>query len=232
MQRILVLNPKGGSGKTTIATNLASYFAISGDRPVLQDNDPQASSSRWLKKRKPDQPFIHGIAAFERNSRMTRAWQMRIPADAAHVIVDTPAAVPAQEMPDMTKNADAIIVPVLPSDIDIHACSKCIADLLLIAKVRRDEYRIGVVANRVKRNTMIYQSLMRFLETLRIPVIATLRDSQNYVRAAEQGVGVHEMKRHLVEQDLEDWQPMLAWLKAKEGAALPIEGIIPLPVPA
>jgi chromosome partitioning protein len=232
MQRILVLNPKGGSGKTTIATNLASYFAISGDRPLLQDNDPQGSSSRWLKKRKPDQAFIQGVAAFERNSRMTRAWQMRIPADAAHVIIDTPAAVPAQEMPDMTKNADAIIVPVLPSDIDIHACSKCIADLLLIAKVRRDEYRIGVVANRVKRNTVIYQSLMRFLATLRIPVIATLRDSQNYVRAAEQGVGIHEMKRYVVEQDLEDWQPMLAWLKAKEGAAQPVEGMNPLPVPA
>ena len=105
-------------------------------------------------------------------------------------------------MPDMTKNADAIIVPVLPSDIDIHACSKCIADLLLIAKVRRDENRIGVVANRVRRNTVIYQSLMRFLETLRIPVIATLRDSQNYVRAAEQGWALHEMKRYVVEQDL------------------------------
>jgi len=79
MQRILVLNPKGGSGKTTIATNLASYFASQGDRPLLQDNDPQASSSRWLKKRKPDQPFIHGVAAFERNARMTRAWQMGMP---------------------------------------------------------------------------------------------------------------------------------------------------------
>ena len=229
MQRILVLNPKGGSGKTTIATNLASYFASQGDRPVLQDNDPQASSSRWLKKRKPEQAFINGIAGFERNSRMTRAWQMRIPADAAHVVVDTPAAVPAQDMPDMTKDADAIIVPVLPSDIDIHACSKCIADLLLIAKVRRDENRIGVVANRVKRNTLIYQSLMRFLETLRIPVIATLRDSQNYVRAAEQGVGLYEMKRQVVEQDLADWQPMLAWLKAKEGVWRPAAGINPLP---
>ena len=229
MQRILVLNPKGGSGKTTIATNLASYFASQGDRPVLQDNDPQASSSRWLKKRKPEQAFINGIAGFERNSRMTRAWQMRIPADAAHVVVDTPAAVPAQDMPDMTKDADAIIVPVLPSDIDIHSCSKCIADLLLIAKVRRDENRIGVVANRVKRNTLIYQSLMRFLETLRIPVIATLRDSQNYVRAAEQGVGLYEMKRQVVEQDLADWQPMLAWLKAKEGVWRPAAGINPLP---
>src|ERR1700691_337673 len=229
MQRILVLNPKGGSGKTTIATNLASYFASQGDHPLLSDEDPQGSSSRSLKKRKPEQAFIHGIATFERNTRMTRAWQMRVPADAAHVVVDTPAAVPSQDMPEMTRSADAIIVPVLPSDIDIHACSRCIADLLLIAKVRRDENRIGVIANRVRRNTVIYQSLMRFLETLRIPVIATLRDSQNYVRAAEQGLGLYEMKRYAVEQDIADWQPMLAGLKAKEGAWRPSEGINPLP---
>jgi chromosome partitioning protein len=227
MQRILVLNPKGGSGKTTVATNLASYFASQGDHPLLSDNDPQGSSTRWLKKRKPEQPFIHGIAAFERNNRVTRAFQLRIPDDAAHVVIDTPAAVMAQDMPDMTKNADAIIVPVLPSDIDIHACSKCIADLLLIAKVRRDENRIGVIANRVKRNTLIYQSLMRFLATLRIPVIATLRDSQNYVRAAELGVGLHEMKKHLVMQDLEDWEPLLAWLRSKETGWRPNTEISP-----
>jgi len=228
MQRILILNPKGGSGKTTVATNLASYFASQGDHPLLTDNDPQGSSTRWLKKRQPEQPFIHGIAAFERNSRMTRSFQLRIPPDAAHVVVDTPAAVMAQDMPDMCKNADAIIVPVLPSDIDIHTCSKCIADLLLIAKVRRDENRIGVIANRVKRNTVVYQSLMRFLDTLRIPVVATLRDSQNYVRAVELGVGIHEMKRHLVAQDVEDWEPLLAWLKAKETNWRPSAGINPL----
>ena len=221
MQRILVLNPKGGSGKTTVATNLASYFASLGDRPLLSDNDPQGSSTRWLKKRKPEQAFIHGIAAFERNSRMTRAFQMRTPADAAHTVVDTPAAILAQDMPEMTRAADAIIVPVLPSDIDIHAFSKCIADLLLIAKVRRDENRIGVVANRVRRNTIVFQSLMRFLETLRIPVIATLRDSQNYVRAAELGLGLHEMKKYQVEQDLADWEPLLAWLRAKEASDPP-----------
>jgi chromosome partitioning protein len=124
-------------------------------------------------------------------------------------------------MPELTRGADAIIVPVLPSDIDIHAFSKCIADLLLIAKVRRDENRIGVVANRVKRNTLVFQSLMRFLETLRIPVIATLRDSQNYLRAAEQGVGLHEMKKTLVEQDLRDWEPLLGWLRAKEASDPP-----------
>jgi chromosome partitioning protein len=195
---------------------------------MLSDNDPQGSSSRWLKKRKPEQAFIHGVAAFERNARMTRAWQMRVPSDVGHVIVDTPAAMPAQDMPDMTKHADVIIVPVLPSDIDIHACSKCIADLLLIAKIRRDEYRIGVVANRVKRNTLIYQSLMRFLQTLRIPIIATLRDSQNYVRAAELGVGLHEMKIQLVAQDLDDWRPMIDWLKAKEAMQQPRAGLSPL----
>jgi chromosome partitioning protein len=144
--------------------------------------------------------------------------------------VDTPAAVLGQDMPEMTRSADAIVIPVLPSDIDIHAFSKCIADLLLIAKVRRDENRIGVVANRVKRNTLIYQSLLRFLDSLRIPVIATLRDSQNYVRAAEQGVGLHEMKRNLVEQDLKDWEPLLAWLSAKETPT--VQPVSPLPNPA
>jgi chromosome partitioning protein len=220
MQRILVLNPKGGSGKTTIATNLASYFASIGDRPMLVDNDPQGSTTRWISKRTSEQRLIHGVAAYERNARVTRSFQLRIPPDAQHVIVDTPAAVPGQDLPELTRNADAIIVPVLPSDIDIHACSKCIADLLLIAKVRRDEHRIGVVANRVKRNTVIYASLMRFLESLKIPVLATLRDSQNYIRAAQLGVGLFEMKRQLVEADLEEWQPLLSWLRAIEKAKL------------
>src|SRR3981189_2303333 len=121
MQRILVLNPKGGSGKTTVATNLASYFASIGDRPLLTDNDAQGSSPRWLKKRKPEQAFIHGVAAFERNSRMTRVWQMRMPPDARHVVVDTPAAILGQDMPELTRGADAHIVPGLPPALDIPA---------------------------------------------------------------------------------------------------------------
>ena len=216
MQRILILNPKGGSGKSTIAINLAAYFATQGDRPVIFDNDPQGSSARWVKKRKAEQPYINCVAAFERNMRVTRAWQTRLPQDAQHVIIDTCAAIPPQELPELTRGADAIIVPVLPSDIDIHACSQCISNLFLIAKVRRSENRIGVVANRVKRNTVMYQSLMRFLDTLKIPVVTTLRDSQNYIRSAEQGLGIHEMKPGLVADDLEQWSPVLDWLKAKE----------------
>lgn len=221
MNRIVVLNPKGGSGKTTIATNLASYFASQQQKPVLMDFDPQGSSLRWVRKRPQSQPPIHIIAAFERDPRMTRSFQLRVPVGTTHVVVDTPAAVEPRQLPELTRNAHKIVVPVLPSDIDIHACSRCIRDLLLVAKIRREHNRIGVVANRIRRNTVTYQSLIRFLQTLGIPIVATLRDSQNYLRAAEQGIGVHEMKSYIVREDIEEWRPLVEWLQP--AAAAPTE---------
>lgn len=220
MQRIVVLNPKGGSGKTTIAINLASYYAVHGLRPVLMDFDPQGSTMRWLKKRSLQQPAIHGIAAYERNSRTTRSFQLRAPGDAQRVVMDTAAAISSHEMPGLVRGADAILVPVLPSDIDIHACSKCIADLLLVAKVKRAENRIAVIANRVRKHTLIYQSLMRFLATLQIPIVATFRDSQNYIRGAELGLGIHEMKPYLVREDTDQWDPLVKWLETRGVARL------------
>ena len=211
MQRIVVLNPKGCSVKTTIAINLASHFAMQGERPVLMDYDPQGSSARWAGKRDKTQARIHLIKAFERDPRITRTFQLRIPDGTGRVIVDTPAAVEAQEMPELTRSADKILVPVLPSDIDIHACSRCIRDLLLVAKVRREDDRIGVIANRIRRNTLGYQTLIRFLQSLGIPVVATIRDSQNYVRAAELGLGVHEMKSYIAREDVENWVPLIEW---------------------
>jgi len=228
-RKIVVLNPKGGSGKTTVAINLAAYYAGQGHNPVLMDYDPQGSSTRWLKKRLQDQPAIHGIAAFEKNPRVTRSFLLRIPQGAERVIVDTPAAVPGHDMPELVKGAHAILVPVLPSDIDIHACSRCISDLLLVAKVRRNEGRIGVVANRVRRNTVVFNTLMRFLATLQIPVITTLRDSQNYVRAAELGYGIHEMKPYLVREDTDTWQPLIEWLETRPALA---DAATPAPAPA
>ena len=212
MQRIVVLNPKGGSGKTTIATNLASYLASRGERPVLMDFDPQGSSVRWVRKRQPSQPQVQAIAAYERDNRTTRAFQLRIPEHTTHVVVDTPAAIEPRQLPEMTRDAHKILVPVLPSDIDIHTCSRCIGDLLLVAKIRREDNRIGVIANRVRRNTLMYQSLIRFLHTLGIPIVAIFRDSQNYVRAAEAGIGVHEMKSYLARPDVEQWAPLVSWL--------------------
>lgn len=216
MQKIVILNPKGGSGKTTIATNLASYFAVEGLRPTLMDMDAQGSSTHWLSKRVKDQPLIHGIAAFERNTGMTRSFATRLPLDTQRLVVDTPAAVEAQKLPDVTRNATAVLVPVLPSDIDIHAAAKCISNLLLIAKFQREDQRIAVIANRVKKQTLIYKSLMKFLDNLQIPVIATLRDSQAYIRSAETGYGIFEMKPNLVREDLEQWLPLVGWLAQRK----------------
>jgi chromosome partitioning protein len=213
MKRIVVLNPKGGSGKTTLAINLASYYASCQQKPVLMDFDPQGSTVRWVKKRQQAQAPIQVIAAFENDARTTRAFQMRVPPGTTHVIVDTPAALDSPRMPDITRDAHKIIVPVLPSDIDIHACSRCIRDLLLVAKIRREDDRLGVVANRIRRNTLTYQSLIRFLQTLGIPIITTIRDSQNYVRAAELGIGVHEMKSYIAREDVEQWAPLIDWLE-------------------
>jgi chromosome partitioning protein len=221
MRRIVIINPKGGCGKTTIAVNLAGYFAARGDAPVLMDYDPQGSAMRWFRKRSLGSFTMHGVAAYERDLRTTRTFRLRIPPMASHIVVDTPAALDGQSLPELTRDADKIIVPVLPSDIDVHACTRIIADLLLVAKIRRAENRIGVVANRVKRNTLMYRSLQRFLATLNVPVVATLRDSQNYVRSAELGEGIHEMKRHLVADDLAQWQSLLQWLDA---GATPAQG--------
>jgi len=212
MQRIVVLNPKGGSGKTTIAVNLAAYYASRGEQPTLVDYDPQASSARWARRRQPTAPPIHLIAAFERDLRTTRSFQMRIPEHTRHVIVDTPAAIDSNDMKQLVQAADKIVVPVMPSEIDSHACSRCVATLLLVAKVKRDENRLGIVCNRVKRNTKGYESLVRFLSTLEIPIITTFRDSQNYTRTAEQSVGLHEMKPYQVADDMAAWEQLVEWL--------------------
>jgi chromosome partitioning protein len=227
MQRILVLNPKGGSGKTTVAINLASHFALRGERPVLMDYDRQGSAGHWIRKRKTDRPHIGLISAYETSLRTTRAFQLRVPENTGRVVIDTPAAIAAQDMPELTRTADKILVPVLPSDIDIHACSRCVQNLLLIAKVQREDNRLGIIANRVRCNTVIYQSLTRFLASLGIPIVATLRDSQNYVRAAELGLGLEEMKPYQVTEDLPQWQPLLEWLDQPRIAPAPAVTAIP-----
>jgi chromosome partitioning protein len=219
-QRIVVLNTKGGSGKTTLATNLAAYYAAAGRRVALMDLDPQGSSMRWLKLRPPEAPPIHGIAGYEKRLNVTRSFALRSPPGTELVIVDTPAALSVAQMPETVRDASVIIVPVLPSDIDIHAASRCIADLLLVARVHRSERRLVIVANRARRYTKAFQSLMRFLQSLRIPVAAVLRDSQAYIRSAETGLGLHEMKGALLQEDLDSWKPLVEWLERRSGSLL------------
>jgi chromosome partitioning protein len=222
-QKIVVFNPKGGSGKSTIATNLAAYYAWRGRRVALMDLDPQGSSIRWLKVRPAEAPQIHPIAAYERHTGVTRSFALRVPAGTEKLVVDTPAAVSPMQMPEIVRDASAIVVPVLPSDIDIHAASRCIADLLLVAKVHRSERRLVIVANRVRRYTKAHQSLMRFLRSLRIPVAAVLRDSQAYVRSAETGLGLHEMKGALLQDDLDTWRSLIEWLDRPTFSLVPVD---------
>jgi chromosome partitioning protein len=226
MKKIVVLNPKGGSGKTTIATNLAAYYATQGLEPTLMDMDRQGSSMHWLSKRFADLPVIHGIAAFENPARVTKSWQMRIRPESRRIIVDTPAAIDPQLLPEITRGAQAILIPVVPSDIDIYAATNLIRNLLLVARIRRSDGRIGVLANRVKSNTLIYQSLMRFLRNLRIPIVGVLRDSQVYVRCAEQGIGIHELQPHQVRKDLDQWKSILSWEKGRPSNAMNSVGVV------
>lgn len=226
-RKIVVLNPKGGSGKTTLATNLAAYYASRGHATVLMDCDPQGSSGRWLRNRSSELPAIHGVDACNTSMHTTRSWQLRTPPDTRYLIVDTSAAIPAQNLVEFTRGADSIVIPVGPSDTDIHAATGFISNLLLVAKEDRREGRLSVVANRVREGTVSYTRLMRFLQRLNIPVIAVLRDTQNYVHAAEEGMGIHEFKHYRVRKDIAQWTPMLRWLQSRIVTPLDEQAVIP-----
>jgi len=211
-RKIVLLNPKGGSGKTTLATNLAGYYASRGVPTALMDHDPQGSSMRWLKLRPANSPAIWGVDACPKSINATRTWLLRVPPETRMVIADTAAAIPSMQLADYTRTADAIVIPVGSSDMDIHAASRFIADLLLVAKVNRRERKVAVVANRVRARSLACRRLMRFLRQLSIPVVTVLRDTQNYAHASEAGLGIHEFPSPRFDSDRAQWEPLLEWL--------------------
>jgi chromosome partitioning protein len=217
MQKIVVINSKGGSGKTTVSVNLAASLAACGERTALLDLDPQASSMRWLKQRPKDLPPISGIAGFRSDSNLTRSFQLTPPADTTALVLDTPAGLDRRGLEAATRGADAILMPVMSSDIDIHAATHCIADLLLGSRTSSSgSRRFGIIANRVKPNTRGGKRLERFLENFDIPVVATLRDSVNYTRSVETGQGLIDLPRWQVQKDLRVWDGILEWMNALE----------------
>jgi len=213
MQRIVVINTKGGCGKTTVSTNLASYYASRGVNTALFDYDPQGSSMRWLKLRSDKMAEIYGVVAHKNSAKtVTMSWQLRLPPETERLIIDTPPGLKGPELVEQLKGADKIIIPVLPSPLDIFATADFIRDLLLVAKVRLNRTSVGIVANRVKKNTIAFQSLERFLDTLNIPVVARLRDTQNYLRATDEGMGIHELKGQNVYVDRMHWKEIANWM--------------------
>lgn len=203
MKRILVVNPKGGCGKSTLATNLASYYATWEVPVALVDLDAQQSSLEWLGQRSGALYPIEGIDG----SR----GRLSVPGRIQRVVMDAPARTGKNQLQRYFNQADEILIPVLPSPIDIRAAGHFVGELLLEGMLKKS--RVGLVANRVRENTLIYSNLERFLRTLKVPLVAHLRDTQNYIRAAEGGRGIFEMAPYLVDRDIETWRPLIKWVE-------------------
>lgn len=212
LHKIVVLNPKGGCGKTTLATNIAACYATRGPAPTLVDFDPQGFSARWLERRSGSRPPINGSGAIRQKMQGRDVVQLQTRADTENLIIDLPAAVGPDELADITYGAGSILIPVLPSIIDVSGATRFIAELLLDARIDRRNRQLAVVANRVRQNTKSYRMLMRFLTSLQIPLIAVLRDSQSFVHAAREGIGICEMPAYKAGKDLEQMELIVDWL--------------------
>ncbi len=213
LQRILVTNAKGGCGKTTITTNIASHYARQGKTVRLFDHDSQGSSLAWINRRSDDLASIAGVDASKNSDhRLTRSWQLRVPPETDVAIIDSPAGTDITELATLFQPNDSVLIPVLPSPIDIHATAHFIKSLLTTGRARKKMIRLAVVANRVRKNTLMYHSLERFLFSLNIPFISSLRDTQLYARAIEMGIGVQEVPTSRNRIDREQWAPIFRWL--------------------
>ncbi|WP_428606346.1 AAA family ATPase [Sedimenticola sp.] len=207
MRTIMLMNAKGGCGKTTLATNIATWFADEGATVALADFDPQGSSLDWLEARKDYAgiPTIEGIDATQSPVKPPRGTDF--------LIMDAPAGTHGAEINRMLKQVQTLIVPVLPSPIDMRACRRFLEELLSSGRVSRHQTQIAIVANRTRENTLIYRQLNEYLAHLDLPFLTHLRESQNYIRAAERGLGIFEMAPSQVWQDIELWDPILEWLE-------------------
>jgi chromosome partitioning protein len=208
MRHIMVLNAKGGCGKSTLATNIAAYFANEGASVALADYDPQRSSLDWLDRRPGDRPEIVGVAAFEDGLR-------HVPRSADIVVSDAPARSHGRELTTLVGHAETVVVPVLPSTIDIQATTNFLKELQNVGKVQRKQVKIGAIANRVRDNTLIWDELDEYLTKARVPYIAALREAMNYVRAYTRGLGIFELPEYLAWPDWDEWEPLTAWLRSK-----------------
>lgn len=205
MRHVMVLNAKGGCGKSTLATNVAVLFAAQGLEVCIADYDPQRSSLDWLEQRPADLPAIRGVPAYEEGLRT-------VPRATEILVIDAPARVHGTELNELVRRAETIIIPVLPSAIDIKACGHFMTELLEIGKVSRKQARLAIVANRVREFTLIYEELDQYLTKLKVPYLGSLREAQNYVRAYARGMGVLELPEYLAWPDWKQWKPIGAWL--------------------
>ena len=216
MNTTLVINPKGGSGKTTVTTSLAGYFAANAVSVAVMDYDPQGSSLNWLRLRQSAQTRIHGANAAPQRGGRLRGIEMHVPADTQQLVIDAPAGASGLLLQELLARADCVVIPVAPSAIDIHATANFIRDLLLIGRVRARNIRVGVIANKVRNSMPTYEPLERFLKALSLPLLARLSDSDVFLTAVETGVGIFEMDPPASAAECEQFRPIAKWVGGQQ----------------
>jgi chromosome partitioning protein len=208
MPVIVVANPKGGVGKSTLATNIAGCLASAGHAVMLGDVDRQQSARQWLALRQaygsPQLPTI-------RNWEVAKDEIVRPPRGTTHVVLDTPAGLHGKRLEALMRIADRILIPLQPSLFDIQATHSFV--LALREHRRAGEVELGLVGMRVREHTLANEQLHHYLSTLPVPVVGWLRDTQNYVQLAARGLTLWDVAPSRVERDLEQWAPLVAWVQ-------------------
>ena len=203
MPVIVVANPKGGVGKTTLSTNLAGYLASRGRAVMLGDVDRQQSSRTWLGLRPNGLPTI---AAWE----VTQGDVVRPPKGTTHIVLDTPAGLHGKRLDEVMKLADKVVIPLQPSIFDINATHDFINQLL--DHRRGPNVQLAVVGTRTREGTISTDQLRSFLESVRVPLLGFLRDTQNYVHLAAHGLTLWDVSSVRFERDREQWEPIMVWV--------------------
>ena len=211
MPVVVIANPKGGVGKSTLATNIAGYYASRGHAVMLGDADRQQSSKLWLGLRP---PAARPIATWDVSADLI----VKPPKGTTHVVLDTPGGLHGWRFNDVIKLADKVIVPLQPSVFDIFATRSFLDELNALGgrppSRQAARLKIGLVGMRVDARTIASSHLHEFVEAQGLPVLSYLRDTQNYVHLAARGLTLFDVATPRIEKDLLQWKPICDWLDA------------------
>jgi len=205
MQTILIANPKGGSGKTTLATNVAGWLAGRKQRVVLTDFDPLRAATEWIERRPALFPAIAGWTPDSGKHDIKER-------DPNWMVMDTPAGLHGESLRDAMRRADILLVPVSPSAFDMAATQHFLDQIREYKAVKKGDIAVGLVAMRVDPRTVSAAELEEFLKAFEFPLVAHLRATQVYVHCARDGLTVFDLPRSRAEQDWEQWRPLTRWI--------------------